>query len=470
MPTRYEGQRTPPASTPRVFPTTIAAAIIVAMITAGTMLVSPNPQRNNGNTIAWSSYAGGNYVWPNTTIDGCSTVNVDWLQQSCWNSTSQSAYNTSARELFIDDMNYVKTNNLGSVQHVWVGIDQLFAGADGSPTTSYTGFDTQSLANFDDMISILHADGMQAIVNMYVVDTQTKGGYFNLAALTTDDTLKTQYLQAASDFLTHIKNNATDSATIKLIDLLTEPYFQTEQFACGGTCGSPAIPNATNLGAWDATEPAYSSASPTSSYYTCLVPGNTLCSEANSHGYGVVNSSGHDDNAMIDVNIVYPFLDALYKTAVIADPNIDYAFSDTGRLLYVNTGNYYASQAFWKTLYPGDVHIIHFYETNPMTPTVGTAATAPITNTQNLGAEPIVMDAVGCDTGSPCTYDPSQNYNALAWDFANGASRYGVHLMLSDQSDTNLWTYTTNTTPTPHTFTYTATADTPLVQTYESAR
>lgn len=465
MPVQYQRPDAPRVPLAGLAPASVAAAVLVALVMTGALLFQPNPRRNT--TPSWTSYAGGNYVWPNTTIDGCSTTAIDWLQQSCWNSTSQSAYATSSKQLFTSDMAYVKSNNLGNVQHVWIGLDSLFAGADGvDVTTAYTGLDSQSLANFDDMISILHDDGMQAIVSMYVVDTQTKSGYFNLAALTTDDTLKQGYLQAASDFLTHIKGNTVDSETIQLVDLLTEPYFQEEQYLCGGTCGNPPVPDLPLLGPFSATEPAYSNNSPTSTYYACLQPGNTTCGPAS--GYGVVNSAGHDDAAMIDVNIVYPFLNDLYKTAVLADPGLDYTFSDTGRLLNSST-SYYSSQAFWKGLYPVDVRDIHFYETGPMTPTVGTAAADPITNTENLGETPIVMDAVGCDTGSPCTYNPAQNYAPLQWDFAH-ANSYGVHLLLSDQSDTNLWTYSTNTTVTPHTYSYTATADTPLVQTYEAPR
>src|SRR5919201_1913883 len=169
------------------------------------------------------SYTGTDYYFPSEYFTGCG--NWTWLT-SCYTSSSAS---TTAQQQVASDASWIANNRMGTFQRVWVCLDELMSW---DPTTGYQGFNPQYLANLDDALAKFHANGIKVDLVLFEASKGTSDQYqFHTEALDGNHaTMRAGYLQALRDFVTHLAQNPTDTATVAVMDLFNEAYYQLEQF------------------------------------------------------------------------------------------------------------------------------------------------------------------------------------------------------------------------------------------------
>lgn len=177
--------------------------------------------------------------------------------------------------------------------------------------------------------------------------------------------LREGYLRAVRLFIRHLAADPIDSATVKVIDLQNEPYFQLEQY--------------------------FDSTSTLGKFGECM------------GSKGIVSSS------CVDEKIVHPWLKDLYRAARGESKRFLYTASDTGRLLNTDA----TKQAFWMNMYPVDVYDIHMYESTPW-------FDESRWKTARHLREPWFSGEVGCNSGDAgCTYNGSHAAPVDRWWLTN---------------------------------------------------
>jgi len=169
------------------------------------------------------SYTGTDYYIPWPSITGC--PNWAWLT-SCY--TNPSATQTAQQQVS-SDAAFMARDGQGAFQRVWVSLDELMYW---NATTGYQGFNPRYLANLDDALARFHANGIKVDLMLYGASKGTSDQYqFHTEALDGNHaTMRAGYLQALRDFVNHLAQSPTDTATVAVMDLFNEAYWQLEQF------------------------------------------------------------------------------------------------------------------------------------------------------------------------------------------------------------------------------------------------
>jgi hypothetical protein len=256
------------------------------------------------------SYTGTNYYTPVEDFSRC--TRWTWLT-NCY---TDPAASETAQQGVSSDAAFIVHNGQGTFQRVWVSLDELM---NWDPTTGYHGFNSQYLANLDDALARFHAYGIKVELVLFQWGLHTEDQYqFHPEALDGNHaTMRAHYLQAMRDFVSHLAANPTDAATVAVMDLQNEAYYQMKQFFEQGQ---------SYLGT-----------------FTQCWTGSVV------------------DRGCVDQNITRPWLTDLYNAAHGAAPNFEYTVSDVGYLLTTTASD----QQFWESMYPVDVYDIHVYSPAP---------------------------------------------------------------------------------------------------------
>jgi hypothetical protein len=386
--------------------------IPVALCLAAT-LCSPLTQPRAFAASLGVGYAGVDYVDPASYFTGC--AEWTWLQAPCYTNTSLTSWHLSPQHLFGSDMAFIHSKGLGTVQRVWISLDQLMTW---NGTTGYAGYSAQGLANVDDMLHQAAANGIRLDLVLFVYAQGDPYSHeFHPEALDGNHpSMRTGYLQAIHDFVAHVAATPGDAAAVAVMDLQGEAYYQLETYFSATA----------HLGRWDYAEPAWPANT------QCAVLGNTVCT-GGSAGHGCVSSSGAMDTTCVDVNIIAPWLHDLYTTAKAAGPGLSFTVSDTGRLLTTDT-SHYSSQSWWVSMYPVDVYDIHLYNDTPWN-----YASRWATG-RNL-PKPWFAGEVGCASGdTACTYNSTTASAVDQWWLSNMAGDGARAILIEDRQ--TAWTYT----------------------------
>ncbi len=374
----------------------------------------------------FGTYAGVDFPSFERSFTHCGAL-WTWLIPICYSDATGSS-GVSVQGALQDDINWVAAQHLGSFHRVWISLDQLLSGFD--VNTGSSTFDPVALANFDDAMSKFAAANIKLDLVLY---TNSNSNGFQPRALDgKHDVMMANYIQALADFMTHIRNNVSDAKVVAVADLMNEAYYQLEQYFL-----QPA-----NLGIW-----AFARAGGT----LCDVMGNTICDafHAGSDGHGC--GTGPVDTTCIDVNIVYPFLQAEYHAAHTADPDVKYTVSAAGGgsgPLSTSTGAF-TSQAFYESEYPVDIYDIHLYAGQPtanLPYTDGPWGTTQLARLQEALTlnKPWFSGETGCGTGNTaCTYGGSTNQGVDQF-WLSVAWQYGAQAVLIEASQT-AWSYSSAT-------------------------
>src|SRR5919204_476704 len=168
------------------------------------------------------SYTGTDYYIPWPSITGC--PNWAWLT-SCY--TNPSAAQTAQQQVS-SDAAFIAHNGQGAFQRVWVSLDELMYW---NASTGYRGFNPRYLANLDDALAKFHANGIKVDLVLFEASKGTSDQYqFHTEALDGNHpTMRAGYLQALRDFVNHLAQNPTATATVAVMDLFNEAYYQLEK-------------------------------------------------------------------------------------------------------------------------------------------------------------------------------------------------------------------------------------------------
>ncbi len=350
---------------------TLGILFLIFLVIPLTTILVQKKQTNSSYAAGTSlnvNYADIKYTLPSYTFTGCNNPSQwSYLTAFCYNTIQHSCPDfannicpITAKNLIAYDMNYMQSHNLGTFTRIVVSIDQLFDQSKWNATTGFGGYDPQSLANLDDMLSAVAANHMKTDLVLFLYEQGEAtglGNQFHPEALDGNHAqMRANYLIALSQLMTHIAANPTDMAAVNIVDLQDEAYYQLDQYFNIGT----------NVGIWNFTEPAWD-LTPGSAYQQCLTLGNNQCT-GGSNGHGCMTSSGVPDTTCVHVNISYPWMKDMYTTAKAAAPQMLFTVSDAGgSLLTTNpTNNPFLSQAYLLPFYQyTDVYDEHMYDDNP---------------------------------------------------------------------------------------------------------
>jgi hypothetical protein len=399
----------------------VLVGLILVGLALATTLSGTSAGHRAGNRKARSpirlavGYTGVDYVIPASTFTGCQEWT--WLQAGCYTNTSLTSSHISPQQLFGADLAFIRIKGLGTFQRVWISLDQLMSW---NSTSGYAGYNSQALANVDDMLHQAAANGIKVDLVLF---TNAGDGYandFHREALDGNHPrIRASYLQALHDFVANVAADPTDAATIAVMDLQNEAYNQLESY----------LSTPSTLGQWNYALPSW----PTSTQ--CYVIGNTVCM-GSSAGHGCVSNSGAVDTTCVDVNIIEPWLKDMYGTAKAAGPSLNFTVSDTGRLLTTSTASY-SSQASWVSMYPVDVYDIHLYNNTPWNYASRWATGRSL-------PKPWFAGEAGCSSGNTaCTYNSTTASAVDHWWLANMAGDGARAVLIEDRH--TAWTYTWTT-------------------------
>src|SRR5437588_7377174 len=173
-----------------------AAGGVVAVIVAGVVgvvLLAPQPAPSacaapGPRTFDLTAATGLNYGTPSGR--GGEFLGTRWLQPREWR---------LARPAFQADLDLIEADHLGSVQRVFVGLDQLMVW---DRDTGFVRFDEAGLDDFAQAMRVLDAHGMRAIVVLYDQEETASPGNFRFEALDgRHPAMRRGYLAATAEFL-----------------------------------------------------------------------------------------------------------------------------------------------------------------------------------------------------------------------------------------------------------------------------
>ena len=318
-------------------------------------------------------YAGVDYYQPSQYFTHCASYT--WLRSSCYDTPANS---DPPRAQLISDLQFTKRQDLGSVQRVWISLDQLMRWG---PKGAFEGFVPGGLHNVDDMLSLDHRYQIKVILVLFVYDSAHDANEFQPTALDGNHSrLRHGYLRADRLFIGHLAGNSVDVSTAPIVELANEPYFQFEEY----------FNDPSNLGRFRA------------------------CA-----------SNGRTDWGCVDTKIIHPWLSELYATARQASTRFKYTFSDTGRL--------FENYGYWSRMYPQDLIDEHLYDSAPW-------AKAWLYARGRRFPKPWIATEVGCDTGAvSCTYSGTASAPVDEW-WLTHLRADGAQAVLVD-SHVTLWQY-----------------------------
>ena len=310
-----------------------------------------------------------------------------WLANACYKPRLPAGGQPAAipsRVLLTSDLAFVRTAHLGNLLRVWISLDQLMRW---NPQRGFDGFIPSRLDNLDDALRDFAAHGVTVDLVLFVYARgQPWINQFHPEALDgRHPQMQAGYLRALSMFVRRLAHNPVDAATVRIIDLQTEPYYQLEQYFT-----TPA-----SLG----------------SFQNCAGSAGTVMSSC------------------VDQEIVHPWLEAMYRQARSASQRFLYTESDTGRLLSTNP----SLQRYWMSMYPVDIYDIHMYDSSPWRD--GSRWTTAL----HL-QKPWIAGEVGCASGdAACTYEGQIAAPVDHWWLSN-LQLYRAQAVLVE-SHVTLWSY-----------------------------
>ena len=89
---------------------------------------------------------------------------LSWLTESCWNNPSIA---DPPRKQLMSDLRFVTSQHIGSLQRVWISLDQLMLWNSGR---GFDGWQPGALQRVDDMLAIYHQYHVQVILVLFVFD------------------------------------------------------------------------------------------------------------------------------------------------------------------------------------------------------------------------------------------------------------------------------------------------------------
>ena len=169
------------------------------------------------------SYTGMDYYTPSEYFSGCGRWT--WLT-SCYTNNSNGQ---TPQQQVSSDTSFMVSASQGGFQRVWISLDQLM---NWDSTNGYQGYNVQYLANLDDALARFHAHGIKVdLVLLSWEDGATDAYQFHPEALDGNHAaMRSNYLQAVRDFVAHMAANSTDVATVAVMDLENEAYYQLERY------------------------------------------------------------------------------------------------------------------------------------------------------------------------------------------------------------------------------------------------
>ena len=326
---------------------------------------------------------GMDYVAPNSYFRAC--PDWTWLETRCFDPSRPPPASAGEPGLTVlrSDLHFVRTAGLGRFMRVWASANQLFRIGDQG---QFLGLRSARMRNLDRALAVFHRDHLEVDLVMF---TYTKGGHtmnqFNPQAIDGNHAfLRFSYLRGLRQIIRHLADNRIDAATVKVIDLQNEAYYQLEQY----------FDTPSHLGLFG----------------DCLA------------GDGDVSSH------CVDQRIIHHWLIALYRTARLASRHFLYTISDTGRLLSTNP----AQQSYWMHMYPVDVYDIHLYDNRPWLDEARLATALHL-------RKPWFSGEAGCASGDAgCTYSGTESEPVDRWWLLNVGFR--AQSVMIESKDT-LWYY-----------------------------
>jgi hypothetical protein len=192
----------------------LAAPVGLALVGAALVtFVAPSQQYTPRPTsLVFASAKGLNYGIPLAR-------HGDWLGTTWLRSdTGFDDHWTDAAPQIAADLDFVQQHHLGRVIRVFIGLDQLMEWND---TTGYTGFHEPSVANFERVLSLFGAHGLQMLAVLYDQEERASPGNFHFQALDGHHAgMRAGYLQATQTFLARFASDPT----IVAWDLFNEAY------------------------------------------------------------------------------------------------------------------------------------------------------------------------------------------------------------------------------------------------------
>jgi hypothetical protein len=131
--------------------------------------------------------------------------------------------------MLASDAAWIAANRMGQFQRVWAILDQ---GIRWDASGNYLGLDPTYLANLDDALAKFNANCIKVDLVLYEASKGSSDTYqFQTQALDGSHAgIRAGYLQALRDLVNHLAANPTDAATVAVMDLFNEAYWQLEQF------------------------------------------------------------------------------------------------------------------------------------------------------------------------------------------------------------------------------------------------
>jgi len=309
-----------------------------------------------------------------------------WLETHCFDPAHPPSPSQGEPGRFVlnSDLSFVRTAGLGRLMRLWISTDQLPRWARNGRLASLRA---DRIRNLDRALAIFRRQGLSVDLVLFAYSADSGNvNQMNPAALDGNHpALRSSYLQALRLILRHLVANGTDAATVRIVDLQNEPYYQLEQFF--------NTPN--RLGRFGG----------------CALSARSVSSQC------------------VDQRIVHPWLVDLYRTARSVTHRFLLTESDTGRLLSTNLKD----QRYWIAMYPVDLYDIHMYEATPWFDQKRWTSAGNLT-------KPWFAGEVGCASGqATCTYSGSLSAPIDRWWLQN-LPRFGAQSVLLE-SKTTLWTY-----------------------------
>jgi hypothetical protein len=176
----------------------IAWAVAVIMLVAGVglgavVLLTPSPPAPScappgQRTFQLPSANGLNYGAP-LTASG-QYLGAQWLRPADWH---------AARPALEADLDFIAASRLGSVQRIFVGLDQLMVW---DPRTGFVRFDEASLDDFGQALRAFDERGLKTVVVLYDQEETSNPGNFRFEALDGHHAaMRRGYLEATAQFM-----------------------------------------------------------------------------------------------------------------------------------------------------------------------------------------------------------------------------------------------------------------------------
>ena len=207
----------------------VVALLGLALVTVG-LITFGSPSRQHppiSTTLHFASLKGLNYGIP-LANDG-SWIGTSWLRSG----TGVKDNWKGAYPQIVADLDFVQQHHLGRVIRLFIGLDQVM---DWDDATGFKGFHEQSLANFQRVVSLFAARGLQMVAVLYDQEETASPGNFHFQALDgRHEAMRAGYLRATEAFLGRFGSVPTIAAW----DLFNEAYG-----SLGADAGHPRPPAA----------------------------------------------------------------------------------------------------------------------------------------------------------------------------------------------------------------------------------